>query len=421
LISTAIAQERQLTTAPRNHALDNNDNYSANDRYLCFDTRMTRVFANGASASIMKVDVRTGEESVVYEPQPAVLTKTQVAPGVIAASYHPSADEIVFIHGPLLSETAESGFYAKTNRRGAVAQADGTSGARFLDHRDVTSAVTPPGAQRGGTHRHEYSGDGQRIGFTYDDHLLPGYGRTVGLLVPRNDAPSGATHWFTILVPVVPQNDARPGDLVSATSDSWVGRHGLLRAFIGRVKEADGTFRNSLYVVEIPAHVDVTTAQAGTRSTFPTPPQGVRVRRLTHTNHQGIVRGSPDGQRIAYLAQDANGKWQVFLIGVDGQGVTQLTRFPAGVRHGARWHPSGHSLAVVTDEGVAVVSTRPGTNFGKSVMLTRHAGIEGLVWSNHGRQLAYNRRVPHPSGAKDGEGLPFLQIFTIAVPGRILN
>ena len=43
------------------------------------------------------------------------------------------------------------------------ATGDGAGEIRFLDCRDVTSATTPPGAHRGGTHRHEYSVDGKRI------------------------------------------------------------------------------------------------------------------------------------------------------------------------------------------------------------------------------------------------------------------
>ena len=236
------------------------------------------------------------------------------------------------------------------------------------------------------------------------------------MLVPRAGMPGGATHWFTVLVPVVPQDRAKPGELIAAAFDSWVGKQGLMRAFLGRVKEADGSFRSSLFVVDVPANVDVTTAEAGTRRKFPAPPQGVRVRRLTQGDHQGIVRGSPDGRQIAYLAKDAAGKWQVFLIGVDGAGERQLTRFPEGVRHGARWHPSGKGLAVVTERGVAVVSLS-----GKAVPVVEGQGIEGLVWSNSGNQLAYNRRVPHPSGAKDGQGLDFLQIFTVMLSDEILE
>jgi hypothetical protein len=41
--------------------------------------------------------------------------------------------------------------------------------------------------------------------------------------------------WFAILVSVVPEAEARPGDIVMAAGDSWVGAAGRMRAFSGRV------------------------------------------------------------------------------------------------------------------------------------------------------------------------------------------
>jgi hypothetical protein len=410
LVPAVDAQERQLTRTPRNHALDNNDNYSADDRFVCFDTRGTRVTGNGSSSSIMKVDVRSGHEFVVYAPKPIIQHPVNAAPGVIAASYNPVADEIVFIHGPFVRDTAKTGFYGKTNRRGAVTPADSSRRVKFLDYRDVDSDVTPPGAHRGGTHRHEYSRDGRRVGFTYDDQLLPEYGRTIGLLTPSKRAPGGATHWFNLLVPVVPEKLARPGDLISAAYDSWVDPQGTIRAFIGRVKETNGRFTSSLFVVDVPTNIDVTTGDAGDRTHFPKPPRGVRVRRLTRTEVSGIVRGSPDGRRIAYLAKAADGTRQVFLINTDGTNVVQATQFPTPVE-AVRWHPSGQFIATITDHGVAVTDLKRG----KSVPLTKHGAdqpaVEGLVWSNSGKQLAFNRRIP--SKRKDADGHDFQQIFIV--------
>ncbi len=164
-----------------------------------------------------------------------ILSTTASAPGVGAASYSPTSDEVVFIHGPLVSETAELGFYKTTNRRGGVVLADGSGDIRFLDMRDVTSAATTPGAHRGGTHRHEYTLDGKRIGFTCDDFLTTTYGRNIGMMVPHDRAPGGVSHWSVLLVPVVPSATAKPGELVKADSDSWIGSKGLMRGFIGQV------------------------------------------------------------------------------------------------------------------------------------------------------------------------------------------
>lgn len=358
-----MAGERQLTHSPRNHALDNNDNFSAGDRYLCFDTR-------GSGEAIGRVDTRTGEERILLTAPTTVM----------AASYHPTRDEIVFIHGPIGAP------YAKSNRRGAVV--DSTGALRFLDYRDAASVPTPPGAHRGGTHRHEYTADGQRIGFTYDDNLLPAYGRTIAMLVPRADSPGGLGHWFTVLVPVVPLAEAKPGDLVMAAGDSWVGARGLMRAFVGRVKEADGSLRNSLFVVDVPADLDVKTASAGDATHFPTPPRGVRVRRLTTTEVSGVARGSRDGKWIAYVALAADGSKQIFVIGSDGKNSRQVTKAPGGVLGGPRWHPSGRYIAVPARTGILVLDLAEGTER----LLTSPTGT-ALVWSNDGKKLAFNRKV----------------------------
>ncbi|HEU0123916.1 MAG TPA: DUF3748 domain-containing protein [Bryobacteraceae bacterium] len=363
-VFAAFGEERQLTQEARNHALDNNDNFSAGDRFLCFDIR-------GSGQAIMKADAKTGEETLIYGP----------GPQVVAASYVPGSDSVVFIHGPIGQP------YAKTNRRGAEVDVNGKM--HYLDYRDIASPVTPPGAHRGGTHRHEYSGNGKRVAFTYDDHLLPAYGRTIGMLVPHPKAPGGVSHWFTVLVPVVPEASAKPGDLVMAASDSWVGKQGLMRGFIGKVKETDGSFKNSLFVVDVPANVDVTTAFAGDATHYPTPPNGVRVRRLTTTEvSAGNVRGSSDGKWISYLASAGDGSKQIFVISSKGGTPRQVSHVAGGVLGAVRWHPSNKYLAASAKSGVIVVNVATG----KTAVLTEKGG-DALVWSNDGKTLAYNRRV----------------------------
>jgi len=297
--------EWQLTFSPINHALDNNDNFSRDDRFLVVDTRETLGAGIGNCTSIMKVSVSTGLENILYAPAYR-LDPVNMAPGVGAASFSHIDDEVIFIHGPLLEETPVLGFYGVRNRRGAVVRGDGAGDVRFVDFRDVTSEITTPGAHRGGTHRHEYTLDGNRIGFTYDDFLLEDYGRTVGYMEPHPRAPKGVSHWVAILVPVVPQAVAKPGDLIRAADDSWVGRRGQMRAFIGQVVEADGkTVTSSLFVVDIPETVDITTSDSGTKTTYMKPPKGITLRRLTRTPAAGIVRGSHDGTRVRLLRDGA--------------------------------------------------------------------------------------------------------------------
>ncbi len=435
-LSAAWAQtgsEWQLTYSPISKLLDNNDNFSRDNRFLIYDTRDTLGGGIGNSTSIMKVSISTGLENFVYAPWPAV-TGTQSAPGLGAASYSPVADEVAFIHGPFLSETAERGFYGATNRRGGVAAADGSGDVGFLDCRDVTSEVTPAGAHRGGSHRHEYSGDGRRIGFTYDDHLLTQFGRNIGFMLPHAKAPCGVSYWTALLVAVVPAALSKPGDIERAADDSWVGEKALMRAFIGNVKEESGSVVSSLFVVDVPEDVDITSADSGTRTRYPSPPRGTTVRRITNTPAAGIVRGSLDGTRIGYFATASDGSRQVFIVNSQGSDrhadasmrPVQATSLERGATGGLRWHPSGNSIAVLSENGVAVVCVRPGPLFGKALWLTsRGAGVpstEALVWSRDGRTLAFNRRVPTYDAdsklVKDAGGNDFRQIFLVAFPDR---
>ena len=267
--------ERQLTFGAKNHELDgNNDNFSADGRFLCYDTRETFGPGIDRGRTIEKVEIASGRETVLYAPP--FSTSELAAPGLGAASFHPRENKVSFIHGPPLELLATRGPYAKTNRNGAEVRADGSQQLQWLDYRDVaTDRDTLPGAHRGGTHSHQYSRAGRRIGFTYDDALLPQYERTIGYMEVNPRAPGGATHWFAVLVPVVPRGTAKPGEIERAAEDAWVDAAGTKRAFIGRVRNDDGvTYEQSLFVADVPIDVDITTADAGSATALSSSTQG---------------------------------------------------------------------------------------------------------------------------------------------------
>lgn len=433
LSGSAFAVETQITSSPKNHDLDNNDNFSRDGQWLCYDTRETVGPGIDNGLSVEAVSLATGEERVLYKPAHAV-TGSRPAPGVGAASFNPAADEVIFIHGPDVEELGARGPYAKPNRCGAIVPLSGAGTRTWADHRDTaTDRDTLPGAHRGGTHRHEYSPDGRRIGFTYDDFLLPQYDRTIGCMVPSEKAPGGATHYFMILVPVVPKDSAKPGEIEKAWGDSWSAPDGTRRAFIGKVRNDDGiTYEQSLFVVDLPKEIDLASIDSGAPTRFPAPPAGLVQRRLTHTWADGIVRGAPDGSRIAYYAKDADGQTQIFLIDSQGSDESndpslcpvQLTRFAGGVSGFMRWHPSGKAIVCITAaNGIAIVQTTPGAPFGDTTMLVpedRGAERSRLVLSPSGSMAAFDRPVPmqdaagHPLRTYDGKD--FLQIFTVRLP-----
>ncbi|MGE3316963.1 MAG: DUF3748 domain-containing protein, partial [Planctomycetaceae bacterium] len=386
MAAEARSEERQITHGSAyDHALDNNDNFSPDDRFLVFDTRRPERIID--SRLIAKVEIATGKVIPVYQPQHA----GPLGPGVGAVSYAPDRDEVAFIHGPLRS-TGPDDQYEKHRRLGAVVRADGSGHIEFADARDVTAPFTP-GALRGGTHRHEYSGDGKWIGFTYNDEVVRAHGikigrqldlRTIGVTklgrpVKVRDTPQfpGTSQGFSVLVVVVvPEPQPGSDEISNAAFDSWIGTEGykdatgkrqLARAFIGTTRDARNNPLDELYVVDIPDQIDVAGPLGpleGTETEFPMPPLGTSQRRLTHTENrkfpgcQGIARSAPDGSRISFRMRDNNGHWQIYLISPNGGAPIQATFIDGGVDTDARWHPSGNVIATVAGNRIVITDVQ---------------------------------------------------------------
>lgn len=415
--------ERQLTHETTfNHELDNNDNFSPDDRFLVLDTR-TDEGGIGASTRVAKVEIATGKITTLYETE----QPCQFGPGAGAASYSHVRDEVIFIHGPF-HPTGPENAYEQFRRVGVIAAGDGSRDWQLADARDVQPPFTA-GALRGGSHRHEFSGDGNWVGFTYNDAVVREYGqsvgkdldlRTIGVTRLNNPktTPNGKqfpnhANGFSALVVVVEPNPQPGSDAISrAAGDSWVGRNGYLRkdgtrqharAFIGTTRDNSGQPLDDLYLVDIPH--DITQPGSlgpleGTEKTLPMPPAGTVQRRLTnsgnrlHPGCEGIVRASHDGRQIAFLMKDRQGDSQVFLISPQGGEPRQATFIKGGVNTGVRWHPSGNTIVNVAGTQIVVTNVEPGPDFGKSRVLVDRAPLPfALVWSHDGKTIAYNRRI----------------------------
>ncbi len=70
--------------------------------------------------------------------------------------------------------------------------------------------------------------------------------------------------------------------------------------------------------------------------------------RLTDQNtNDGWPTWSPNGQRIAFES-DRSGNWEIWVLNVDGSGLTQLTDHPRDDRYPA-WSPDGSTIAFTSD------------------------------------------------------------------------
>ncbi|MEI7782447.1 MAG: DUF3748 domain-containing protein, partial [Planctomycetota bacterium] len=333
--------ERQLTTAPHGHMLTNAAVWSADSRWIVYDTRSGPDGAVFDGVRIERVDVATGRIEVLYA------ARNGACCGVVTAS--PVDDRIVFILGP--ENPTPDWQYGPAHRQGVVSLVSRPGVGENLDARDLMAPYTP-GALRGGSHVHTFSGDGRLVSFTYEDAVLGAAAsaaagserpqanlRGVGVSAWGKPVRVPATHprnhdgaAFTVLVTTL--HDApRPGsdEISKAFEEAWIGTAGYRRpdggqqryaiACQGHVKTAAGATISEVFVIDLPddpaAFLEPGAGPlAGTATRRPCPPRGVVQRRLTFTagrRHPGIqgprhwLRSSADGERIAFLMRDDDG------------------------------------------------------------------------------------------------------------------
>ena len=425
-------EETQLTfDTDRNHQLDNNLNWSADCRWIAYDTRASSG-GIGNTLTLEKVNILTKGIVTIYtapNPNPT----NGFGPGTAAVSFFPTGDTVIAIRG------IDGVQYGGTARFGAmVSPTDGSAGSSdyvISDARDVTEPFTP-GALRGGTHRHEPSGDGQWIGFTYNDQIMSNLGknlRTIGVTklgipVDVDDALGNQDGLgFTVLmVKVKPQAEIARGsdDIFQASEDSWVGEKGYqkedgtwqrARAFIGKTVTSNGAVRNEVYIVDIPEDITVAGSDGpleGTATTFPMPPLGTVQRRLTWSDSDcgGIIRCSLDGSRIAFTRAG-----QICLISPLGGDPVQATSLSGGATK-PWWDPSGDYIYCVSDNSIWRTNVVEGdAHFGESERITDPTLYPGcspdaLCVAPNGRWIAFNRSLNR------GDGVSVNHIFIAAVP-----
>ena len=431
------AEQKQVTSAECGHILTNANVWSPDSEWLAYDVRRVgRVFDGDR---IERVNVGTGEVQVLYRSQNGAKC------GVV--THHPSEDRVVFIHGP--ENPSPDWEYAAYHRRGVIVGAPRPGVSVNLDARDLSPPFTP-GALRGGTHVHTFSGDGEWVSSTYEDHVLAQLGedapthdinqRNIAVSVPGRAVSVGRDHprnhdgqLFTVLVTRT-VNDPKPGsdEISKAFSDAWVGTKGYLRpdgtrqhraiAFQGHARTDTGGTLSEAFIVDLP---DDLTAPGdgpleGTATRRPSPPKGVVQRRLTHTAGRktpGLrgprhwLRSSPDGSRIAFLMEDHDGVVQFWTVSPNGGQPVQVTRNPWDVQSAFSWSPNGRRLAYVMDNSVFVTDVRTGasTRLTKRCFDRTAPTPHACVYSPDGRKIAYTRPV-------DAEGRAFDQIFVVDAP-----
>lgn len=429
--------ETQLTHDTWGHTLNNTQVFSSDDQWIVYDTRNLDTEL-GKTCCIRILNVQTGEDRLLYQTQ----NQTNFGPGAGAATFSPTHNRVLFLHGLRNADSLLP--YAMSRRTGVAIDIDQPQKPHFLDGRDVTAPFTP-GALRGGTHAHQWSGDGQRISFTYNDAVLEKLATTnprvadlrmVGVLVPgKRVQVAGGTNQdefsgeeFAVVVTRVTEVPQPGSDEIDrAFDETWIGRTGYLKpdgstqrralAFQGNVRNATNQTVTEIFVADLPD--DLTQSLPGqplegTPTTRPNPPAGVSQRRITFSE-KGIegprhwLRSTSDGTLIGFLAKDSAGLVQLFVVSPNGGSTRQLTNQPFSIQTPFNFSPDGNQVAYTADNSVFITDLRTG----KSQRLTPRstdadAPINGVIWSNQGDRLVYNRYVSTAQGR-------YIQIFQVQI------
>ena len=431
--------EKQITRdRTYNHDLDNNDNFSPDGKWLVYDTR-TDDGGIAASSRIEKVNIETGEVKVLFD-----IKHNEIwGPGAGAVSYSPKSNSVVFIHG--LANSTKENPYQQWRRTGVIIEDLNPNVPIYMDSRDVIAPFTA-GALRGGTHRHEWSGDGQWIGFTYNDAILKALEdstgikrnlRTIGVskkikqVSVYKNAENISGEWFSALVVrVVPEPKPGSDEISHAAGDSWVGSNGyrrsdgkmqIARAFLGTVVDKNGKNVPEVFIVDIPEDItqpgDLGPLE-GTADDFPMPPKGTVQRRLTFTANQkypgcsGIVRSSPDGNFLAFFAKDENGLEQVFMISSNGGEPVQITEHKSDVSGNLRWHPDGKHISYVWNGSIMLCKVEKNPFQDRFEILTKstNPAPANIVWAPDGKMFAFNRLVKSMDGNNSSSQI-FIKLY----------
>ncbi|QTF10616.1 DUF3748 domain-containing protein [Brenneria izadpanahii] len=414
-----LHEELQLTFNAIGHQITNINIWSCDGNWIVYDVRPHGSSFTGLT--IARVNIHTGKNEVVYQAGDGAHVGVVTCSPVEPLRY-------VFIHGP--EHPDRHWQYDFHHRRGTIVNDSRRDKAITLD----ALSITPPyraGALRGGTHVHVFSPDASRLSFTYNDHVLHEYDaaldlRNVGVAVPlhpvsvekRHPREYDGSHYCVLVSRTTPH--PRPGsdDINRAYEEGWVGSKGYRRpdgsrqrwalAFIGDTLSVSGEKVPEVFLADLPAQLagyakEGDAPLAGTPTTMPAPPVGVRQRRLTFTHRRrcpGLVnqprhwlRTSPDGSEIAFLMKDDDGVVQLWTVSPNGGEPRQVTRTVSGVQSAFNWHPRDRRLAFVCDNSIMLCDA----DSGKLVRLTARTenapSADAVVFSPDGRHIAYMREI----------------------------
>jgi hypothetical protein len=424
-------KEYQLTSDANGHYLNQRQAFSPDDQWLVYDNRNDGSQI-GLNPSVEMVNIAHGEVKQVYSAPKA----NAFGPGVGAVAFNPKQNEILFIHG--LSHYDATNPYDFTRRTGLAVDLDDNHKLIRKDARDVVPPFTP-GALRGGTHAHSYSGDGSWISFTYNDGVIAYLSKTdsskkdlrnIGVMIDKGPvavesetAESFGGTMFSVIVSETTESP-RPGsdEIEKAYEEGWVGTNGYAKAdgsrvkkalaFLGDTRDANGEPVAEVFVVDLDTDLTIADSERpleGTTTSRPFPPAGVRQRRLTYTTDRkdpGVqgprqwLRSLPDGSMVFFPMKDDSGFVQVYAVSPNGGNTRQITHNGFSLDTSFSISADGKYLAYGYNQDIYLTNIKTGETSKVSPERSYDStDLENINWSNEGHVLAYNRKVVTADGA----------------------
>ncbi|OOG78324.1 hypothetical protein B0E43_02535 [Algoriphagus sp. A40] len=416
---------------------------SPTDQWVVYDGRNAGT-SLGEVGIIGLLDLTSGEQTKVYE----LANQTPFGPGTGAAIFHPNREEVTFIHGLM---NADQAFPYHIFRRSGMALDLTQKDHPVLfaqEARDVRVPFTP-GALRGGTHAHSYSGDGEWISYTYNDEVVEKVGfentairelRTIGFMMPGKvvqikditgpEEFSGSK--FSILAARVTPNP-QPGsdEIQKAYEETWLGSDGYTNekaekvqhalAFFGDLKTKDGKLIKEIFISDLPNDPNLllnATGLEGSPSTLPEVPAVIRQRRLSHTEdrkYPGLqgprqwLRSSVDGAYIYAYMKDENGIVQLMEISSKTGKLRQITSNSFSSDTSFSLSPDEKYLAYGAKDQLYLTEVSSGkTQKIGDEPKAEWSDLRNINWSHSGKFIVYNRTVK-------SEGGSYFQIFRLDI------
>ena len=133
----------------------------------------------------------------------------------------------------------------------------------------------------------------------------------------------------------------------------------------------------------------------------------------TSTVREGAPSWSPDGRQIAFYAEQASGKADLFVMNADGSGRRALLQTPAAGEGAPAFSPNGRHIAYDTDRDgnfEIYIMNADGTNTRR---LTSHAGRDlAPAWSPDGEWIVF---------MSDRDARPEFDVFRMKADGSGLE